>query len=72
MYSDYEALDTDDVTLYEPKYGEGLIIHHGHIMYLKKGWRQSERTVSDLRRLGVPGVPAADPPFITAVHFPGN
>lgn len=74
--SDYDKIDPDDITLMEPKDGEGLINHHGHIMHLPKKWREDKKTVNEMnweKKMGRgPGVPQEEPVLITAVHFKGN
>lgn len=61
IYSDYAEVERDHISLKVPKDGEGLIVHHGHVMHLEKNWWPKPL-----------GERPENPKFITAVHFAGN
>ncbi len=60
MMSDYSDIEPQDINLLTPKDGEGVIRHHGHLMFLRKKWWPSDREWPQ------------NSEFITAVHFKGN
>ena len=66
LYSDYDTLEPDQVTLMEPSGDKGLIFHHGHLMQLLKGWRDRQWPAACGEKV------PADVKFVTAVHFAGN
>ncbi len=68
MFSDYCDMEAKEITLIEPKDGEGIIRHHGHLMRLKKGWWEGQSrygTFDEINR-------NASPKLLTVVHFAGN
>ena len=70
MCSDYEEVEPDSISLMEPKDGEGIINHHGHIMYLEKNWWPYAKGVEEV--LGPAYGKPKNPKFLTCVHFRGN
>jgi hypothetical protein len=64
MASDYCDIKKEDVSLMQPKDGQGLIRHHGHLMFLRAEWWP--------KRPPGGGARPDNPEFLTAVHIIGN
>lgn len=71
LFSDYDTVEPKQIRLMEPKDGEGIISHNGHLMWLRKGWWPSEKH-SGIARQIAPGEEIGTPQLLTCVHFDGN
>lgn len=60
-YSDYQALQDDDLITYSKDDQDGIVCHHGHWMRCKEAWKD-----------GAAAAEVALVKTVNAVVFPGN